>query len=215
MRGSTSRKCSAMCAFVALTWNSWAALRTAATAARAVWAHTQRFAGSGRWSWPSLGNKSNILVCLKCRHSWLNSGAAPGNCNITDSQVSFHCFTKGRSSSPRLNRLLRRVNALSLMSDSLPVHPWTISKWNEADRPSRMFRSHAAAWTPQDSRDLIANIGHLSAGSFALFAYLECEGMALAQSYGKLDQQLADYINHLFQEGETLTEAGWLPNRLN
>lgn len=57
--------------------------------------------------------------------------------NITDSQVSFHCLTKGRSSSPRLNRLLRRVNALALMSGTLPIHLWTISKWNEADRPSR------------------------------------------------------------------------------
>ena len=27
--------------------------------------------------------------------------------NITDSQVMFHCLSKGRSSSPRLNRLLR------------------------------------------------------------------------------------------------------------
>ena len=58
--------------------------------------------------------------------------------NITDSQVSFHCLRKGRSSSPRLNRLLRRVNALSLMSGTLPIHLWTISKWNEADRPSRL-----------------------------------------------------------------------------
>ena len=58
--------------------------------------------------------------------------------NITDSQVTFHCLTKGRSSSPRLNRLLRRVNALALMSGTLPIHLWTISKWNEADRPSRL-----------------------------------------------------------------------------
>eukprot|EP00435_Cladocopium_sp_Y103_P044009 s914_g12.t1 len=57
--------------------------------------------------------------------------------NITDSQVAFHCLTKGRSSSPRLNRLLRRINALSLMGDVLPVHLWTISKWNFADAPSR------------------------------------------------------------------------------
>ena len=58
--------------------------------------------------------------------------------NITDSQVTFHCLTKGRSSSPRLNRLLRRVNALALMSGTLPIHLWTISKRNEADRPSRL-----------------------------------------------------------------------------
>eukprot|EP00438_Fugacium_kawagutii_P013115 Skav209586 [mRNA] locus=scaffold1607:39438:42899:+ [translate_table: standard] len=59
--------------------------------------------------------------------------------NVTDSQVMFHCLTKGRSSSPRLNRLLRRVNALILVSECLPMHLRTISKWNFADRPSRRF----------------------------------------------------------------------------
>ena len=60
--------------------------------------------------------------------------------NITDSRVMFHCLTKGRSSSPRLNRLLRRVNAIILMAECLPLHLWTISKWNYADRPSRRFQ---------------------------------------------------------------------------
>lgn len=57
--------------------------------------------------------------------------------NITDSQVMFHALTKGRSSSHRLNRLLRRTNALILFSGSQPLHLWTISKWNFADLPSR------------------------------------------------------------------------------
>lgn len=57
--------------------------------------------------------------------------------NITDSQVMFHVLTKGRSSSPRLNRLLRRTNALILFSGTQPVHLWTISKRNFADAPSR------------------------------------------------------------------------------
>ena len=59
--------------------------------------------------------------------------------NVTDSQVMFHCLTKGRSSSPRLNRLLRRTNALILISECQPLHLWTISKWNFADKPSRRF----------------------------------------------------------------------------
>ena len=42
--------------------------------------------------------------------------------NVTDSQLMFRCRTKGRSSSPRLNRLLRRVNALILMGECQPVH---------------------------------------------------------------------------------------------
>ena len=60
--------------------------------------------------------------------------------NVTDSQVMFHCLTKGRSSSPKLNRLLRRINAVILMSECQPLHLWTISKWNYADRPSRRFQ---------------------------------------------------------------------------
>ena len=64
--------------------------------------------------------------------------------NITDSQVMFHCLTKGRSSSAQLNRLLRRVNAVILMSECQPLHLWTISKWNFADRPSRRFQYIAA-----------------------------------------------------------------------
>eukprot|EP00435_Cladocopium_sp_Y103_P074422 s46_g48.t1 len=59
--------------------------------------------------------------------------------NITDSQVTFHCLTKGRSSSPRLNRLIRRVAAVSFAADLAPFHLWTISKWNFADHGSRRF----------------------------------------------------------------------------
>ena len=42
------------------------------------------------------------------------------------------------------------------------------------------------------------------------FQHLDREGIHLPRSYGKLDQLLADYINHLYQEGETLTKAGWI-----
>ena len=61
--------------------------------------------------------------------------------NITDSQVTFHCLTKGRSSSPRLNRIIRRISAVSFAADLTPFHVWTISKWNFADHGSRRFES--------------------------------------------------------------------------
>ena len=60
--------------------------------------------------------------------------------NVTDSQVMFHVLTKGRSSSPRLNRLARRITALSLMGRVYAFHVWTISKWNFADHGSRRFQ---------------------------------------------------------------------------
>ena len=60
--------------------------------------------------------------------------------NVTDSQVMFHVLTKGRSSSPRLNRLARRITALSLAGQVYAFHVWTISKWNFADHGSRRFQ---------------------------------------------------------------------------
>eukprot|EP00435_Cladocopium_sp_Y103_P041152 s914_g11.t1 len=34
--------------------------------------------------------------------------------------------------------------------------------------------------------------------------------MSLPRSYARLDQLLADYINHLYQDDESLTKAGWV-----
>ena len=62
--------------------------------------------------------------------------------NVTDSQVGFFTRSKGRSKAPRLNRLLRRINAVILVSQVMPIHLWTTSKWNFADAPSRRFEAH-------------------------------------------------------------------------
>ena len=42
------------------------------------------------------------------------------------------------------------------------------------------------------------------------FTYLDIFGLQLATSYHQLDEQVAEYINHLFQEGEAISKAGWL-----
>lgn len=42
------------------------------------------------------------------------------------------------------------------------------------------------------------------------FTYLDVFGLQLATSYHQLDEQVAEYINHLFQEGEAISKAGWL-----
>ena len=59
--------------------------------------------------------------------------------NITDSRVMFHVLTKGRSSSERLNRIVRRIGAVSMVSQVYAYHLWTISKWNFADHASRRY----------------------------------------------------------------------------
>ena len=58
---------------------------------------------------------------------------------IVDSLVTFYVLGKGRSSSKRLNRICRRVTALTLASGLIPVSLWTISKWNFSEGASRRF----------------------------------------------------------------------------
>lgn len=56
---------------------------------------------------------------------------------VLDSQVIFFAVSKGRSPSTRLNRILRKIMALQLASDTYLFPLWTISAWNWADIPSR------------------------------------------------------------------------------
>eukprot|EP00438_Fugacium_kawagutii_P014986 Skav210164 [mRNA] locus=scaffold5301:42844:43734:- [translate_table: standard] len=59
--------------------------------------------------------------------------------NIVDSMVMFFAMAKGRSPSKRLNRILRRIMAVSVFTRTIPVTLWTLLKWNYADLPSRRF----------------------------------------------------------------------------
>lgn len=56
---------------------------------------------------------------------------------VVDSQVLFYAVGKGRSPSIRLNRVLRRLMALTVAADLNVLPIWTISAWNWADKPSR------------------------------------------------------------------------------
>lgn len=42
------------------------------------------------------------------------------------------------------------------------------------------------------------------------FTYLDVFRLDMAASYHQLDELVAEYINHLFQEGEAISRAGWL-----
>lgn len=61
--------------------------------------------------------------------------------HVLDSMVTRGCLAKGRSSSPRLNRVLRRCAAYLLGSDMYQFPLWTISRWNFADKPSRLHET--------------------------------------------------------------------------
>ena len=61
--------------------------------------------------------------------------------HIVDSAVIRGAVAKGRSTSRRLNRLLRKVAALTLAADVYPLTAWTISRWNFADLASRRMEA--------------------------------------------------------------------------
>ena len=59
--------------------------------------------------------------------------------HVVDSRVTSCVLAKGRSSSKILNRILRRIGALLIICDLYLLPLWTISQWNFADEPSRVW----------------------------------------------------------------------------
>ena len=76
--------------------------------------------------------------------------------NVFDSRVAACVVAKGRSSSKVLNRVCRRVMALSLATNTYVITLWTISKWQYSDAASRLHSRHGqsalASQGPQGSR---------------------------------------------------------------
>ncbi len=60
--------------------------------------------------------------------------------HLVDSQVALACMSKRRGTSRVLQRVLRRANALSLASGTIPVFCFIRSEHNPADAPSRRGR---------------------------------------------------------------------------
>eukprot|EP00438_Fugacium_kawagutii_P028598 Skav226690 [mRNA] locus=scaffold3971:127988:129514:- [translate_table: standard] len=59
--------------------------------------------------------------------------------HLLDSQVVISVSTKGRSSSRQLNRLLRKLGAMTLAAGIYPILAWIESHLNPADGPSRYY----------------------------------------------------------------------------
>ena len=59
--------------------------------------------------------------------------------HLLDSQVAIAVLCKGRSSSWKMNRLLRRVGALVVAGSFLPAWGYLMSQWNPSDKGSRRF----------------------------------------------------------------------------
>lgn len=94
------------------------------------------------WPWKRGGYHINalemqaVLTCLE----WRIARKRQHCCrllHLTDSLVTLHALTRGRSSSRKLRPVLSKINALLLASDVCPVWGYVATKQNPADRPSR------------------------------------------------------------------------------
>lgn len=97
------------------------------------------------WQWKNQQEHINslelraVLTTLKWRIQ--NKGLRRRRfLHLTDSLVSLHVLTRGRSSSRKLRSSLCRINALLLVSSCHPLWGYVHTSQNPADRPSRWGR---------------------------------------------------------------------------
>ncbi len=88
----------------------------------------------------------NLLELRSILHAleWRARTASFHSCrflHLSDSQICLAVLTKGRSSSRRINRILRRISALCLCLNLYPLWAWVESRLNPADEPSRRFEN--------------------------------------------------------------------------
>ena len=94
------------------------------------------------WPWKRQGYHINVLemqAVLTCLQ-WRVGRKRQHHCrllHLTDSLVTLHALTRGRSSSRKLRPVLSKINALLLAADVYPIWGYVATKQNPADRPSR------------------------------------------------------------------------------
>ena len=100
------------------------------------WSTTQAYA----WSQSQHINILEVLACLNAFKGRLSDRIQHNQrfLHVCDSRVACAVICKGRSSSKRLNHVLRKILGLSLATNSYPLMLWTISQWMPFDRGSRL-----------------------------------------------------------------------------
>ena len=94
------------------------------------------------WPWKHSGYHINVLelqAVLTCL-AWRIGRKKHRQCrfiHLTDSLVTLHALSRGRSSSRKLRAVLAKINALLLATDVRPIWAYIHTKQNPADRPSR------------------------------------------------------------------------------
>ena len=94
------------------------------------------------WPWQNPDFHINVLEmqAVLATLKWRVSRLRNRQCrflHLTDSLVTLHALSRGRSSSRKLRAVLSKINALLLASDLHPVWAYVSTKQNPADRPLR------------------------------------------------------------------------------
>ena len=111
--------------------------RTSIDPRRWLWRTAQAY----RWSKREHINLLELRAVLRTLE-WRSRSTAFHSCrfmHLSDSQIVLAVLTKGRSSSRRINRLLRKVASLCLCLNLYPLWAWISSRLNPADGPSRKY----------------------------------------------------------------------------
>ena len=100
-----------------------------------AWRSVQAYA----WQQPQHINILELVVFFNYLRACVK---VPGNhssrfLHVLDSRVASCVIAKGRSSSCKMNRILRRVSALMLASDVYVFPLWTVSGWHFTDSGTR------------------------------------------------------------------------------
>eukprot|EP00435_Cladocopium_sp_Y103_P050459 s406_g15.t1 len=122
--------------------------------------------------------------------------------HLTDSLVSLHCLSRGRSSSRKLRRTVCRVNALVLASNVQPIWAYIHTDQNPADKPSRWGRRIKTKF--RDAADLTvqpATRKRYDLATNQFLRFLEKEGHVLPSEKHKMDPLVCDYVEHLWSSG--------------
>ena len=107
-----------------------------------------------RWTWRVIQSYSLKSAHINVLEMWAILNAlvwklqdagevALRHVHVSDSQVCLSALAKGRTTSKALRIPLQKINALLLVSRSLPYYVYVDTSVNPADAPSRWKWSHA------------------------------------------------------------------------
>ena len=114
-----------------------AIIRTTVDPRRWVW----KVAQSWRWQRAEHINLLELRAILRTLE-WRARTASFHSCrcpHLSDSQICLAVLVKGRSSSRKVNRILRRIASLCIALELFPLWSWISSRLNPADKPSRRY----------------------------------------------------------------------------